>query len=118
MDGKAVKSCSVLAVQADGRNIVTVEGLADGEKLNPLQEAFHELHAVQCGYCTPGFLMCLTDLLQRKRTVEWTDEEIRLAISGNICRCTGYENIVKAAKRVLNGRSLSKPSQTNAAQLR
>ena len=96
MDGVCVKSCTVLALQAQGAEIVTVEGLsADGE-LHPLQRAFTDSHALQCGYCTPGFIMAAYDLLQHNPNP--TDEEIRLGISGNLCMCTGYQNIVKAVK--------------------
>jgi aerobic carbon-monoxide dehydrogenase small subunit len=93
MNGASVKSCSVLAVQADGAEITTIQGLANGT-LHPLQQAFHEEHALQCGYCTPGMIMAAADLL--KENPNPTEEEIRFGISGNLCRCTGYQNIVKA----------------------
>lgn len=96
MNGKTVKSCMVLAVQANGADIMTVEGLAQGDKLHPLQEAFWENHGLQCGYCTPGMLMSALYLLQRNP--DPTDEEIRRGIEGNLCRCTGYVNIVKSIK--------------------
>jgi len=96
MNGKTAKSCMVLAVQADGADITTVEGLAEGDKLHPLQEAFWENHGLQCGYCTPGMLMSSLFLLQRNP--DPTEEEIRRAIEGNLCRCTGYVNIVKSVK--------------------
>lgn len=96
MDGKTVKSCMVLAVQAEGASILTVEGLAKGENLHPIQEAFWENHGLQCGYCTPGMLMSALFLLQRNPNP--TDEEIRRGIDGNLCRCTGYVNIVKSVK--------------------
>jgi aerobic carbon-monoxide dehydrogenase small subunit len=96
MDGKTVKSCMVLAVQADGADITTVEGLADGDRLHPIQEAFWENHGLQCGYCTPGMLMSSLYLLQRNPNP--TEEEIRRGIEGNLCRCTGYVNIVKSVK--------------------
>jgi carbon-monoxide dehydrogenase small subunit len=96
LDGTLVKSCMVLAVQADGAKIETVEGLADDEQLNPLQQAFSDHHALQCGYCTPGMLMSATALLRDNPRP--SDEEISRAIQGNICRCTGYWNIVKAVK--------------------
>jgi aerobic carbon-monoxide dehydrogenase small subunit len=96
LDGTLVKSCMVLAVQADGTKIETVEGLADDEQLNPLQQAFSDHHALQCGYCTPGMLMSATALLRDNPRP--SDEEISRAIQGNICRCTGYWNIVKAVK--------------------
>ena len=96
LDGRAVKSCTVLAVQADGRSVTTVEGLAQGDKLHPLQEGFWEEHGLQCGFCTPGLLMCSHDLLANHPTP--TSVEIREAINGNVCRCTGYQNIVNAVK--------------------
>ncbi len=96
MDGKTVKSCMTLAVQAEGAEILTVEGLAEGDKLHPLQEAFWENHGLQCGYCTPGMLMSSLFLLQRNP--DPTEEEIRRSIEGNLCRCTGYVNIVKSVK--------------------
>lgn len=96
MNGRTVKSCMVLAVQAEGAEITTVEGLANGEKLHPLQEAFWENHGLQCGYCTPGMLMSSLFLLQRNPNP--SEEEIRRAIEGNLCRCTGYVNIVKSVK--------------------
>ena len=102
MNGVAVRSCLLYAVQADGSEIRTVEGLAEGQTLHPLQQAFHEAHALQCGFCTPGFLMSLTAFLQD--TPDPTDEQIREALSGNLCRCTGYVSIheaVKSAARVL-----------------
>jgi len=96
LDGRAVKSCTVLAVQADGHDVTTIEALAGDGQLHPLQEAFWEEHGLQCGYCTPGMIMCANDLLSR--TGSPTDAEIRDGISGNICRCTGYQNIVSAVK--------------------
>ncbi len=97
MDGTPVKSCSVFAVQADGRSIQTVEGLARGSELHPLQKAFWECHGLQCGYCTPGMLVTCAALLEQNP--DPSDAEIRRAISGNICRCTGYMNIVKAVQQ-------------------
>ena len=94
LDGVPVKSCTVLAVQADGREIITVEGLQQGAELHPIQVAFREEHGLQCGFCTPG--MMLTSVALLKENADPTDEEIRWALSGNICRCTGYQNIVKA----------------------
>ena len=96
LDGTLVKSCMVLAVQADGASIETVEGLAEEEQLSPLQQAFSDHHALQCGYCTPGMLMSATALLRMHPSP--TEEQIRKAIQGNICRCTGYVNIVEAVK--------------------
>jgi len=105
LEGKAVKSCTVLAVQADGRAVTTVEGLAQADKLDEVQEGFWEEHGLQCGFCTPGMLMCSHDLLANHPTP--SDTEIREAINGNICRCTGYQNIVAAvrtASRKMNKR--------------
>jgi carbon-monoxide dehydrogenase small subunit len=96
VDGKATKSCTMFAVQADGRQVMTVEGLEQNGKLHPLQEGFHEEHALQCGYCTPGMMMTSLALLQRNPNP--TEHEIRVGISGNLCRCTGYVNIVKAVQ--------------------
>jgi aerobic carbon-monoxide dehydrogenase small subunit len=96
MDGKAVKSCTVLAVQADGNQITTVEGLAQGDKLHPIQEGFWEEHGLQCGYCTPGMMMAAVDLLSRNTNP--SEPEIRHAIEGNLCRCTGYQHIIKAVQ--------------------
>src|SRR5206468_9898184 len=93
-DGTAIKSCMMLAVQADGAKITTVEGLAPDGELTALQRSFSERHALQCGYCTPGMLMSATALLSQ--TPHPTEEEVRLALQGNICRCTGYVNIVEA----------------------
>ena len=94
LDGEAVKSCMLLAVQADGAALTTVEGLAQNGELTTLQQKFNEHHALQCGYCTPGMLMSATALVERNPRP--TEEEVRLAIQGNICRCTGYVNIVEA----------------------
>jgi aerobic carbon-monoxide dehydrogenase small subunit len=95
MDGVSVKSCAVLAVQADGTEISTIEGMASGG-LHPLQEAFRAEHALQCGYCTPGMIMAASDLL--RENPHPSDEEIREGLEGNLCRCTGYENIVRAVR--------------------
>ncbi len=95
LDGAAVRSCLLFAAQVDGGRIDTVEGLADGETLNPLQQAFHEHHGLQCGFCTPGFLMTLTCFL--RECPNPSEAQVREAISGNLCRCTGYQNIVAAA---------------------
>ncbi len=94
LDGVPVKSCTLFAVQADGREVTTVEGLQKGAELHPIQEAFREEHGLQCGFCTPGMMLTATALL--KENPDPTDEEIRWALSGNICRCTGYQNIVNA----------------------
>ena len=96
VDGAAVRSCLLFAAQVNGREIQTVEGLADGDRLNPLQEAFREHHGLQCGFCTPGFLMTLTCFL--RECPDPSEAQIREAISGNLCRCTGYKNIVAAAR--------------------
>ncbi|HWA59315.1 MAG TPA: (2Fe-2S)-binding protein [Gemmatimonadales bacterium] len=97
VDGRATKSCTMLAVQAEGSEITTIEGLAKGDVLHPLQNAFWEKHGLQCGFCTPGMIMTAVDFLQH-HPGEPTDEEIRHAIEGNYCRCTGYQNIVAAIK--------------------
>jgi aerobic carbon-monoxide dehydrogenase small subunit len=96
LDGVPVKSCTVLAVQARGRSVETVEGLARGGELHPIQQAFHEQHGLQCGYCTPGMMITAAALLTENP--DPSEEEIRWALSGNICRCTGYQNIVKAVQ--------------------
>jgi aerobic carbon-monoxide dehydrogenase small subunit len=96
LDGQSVKSCSVLAVQTDGAEITTIQGLANGG-LHPLQRAFHEEHALQCGYCTPGMIIAASDLL--RENPDPSDAEIRDGLEGNLCRCTGYENIVRAVRR-------------------
>jgi aerobic carbon-monoxide dehydrogenase small subunit len=94
LDGKAVKSCTVLAVQADGGAVTTIEGLASNGALHAVQEAFREKHGLQCGFCTPGMIMAAVDLLNESPSP--SDDEIRHALEGNLCRCTGYENIVRA----------------------
>ena len=96
VDGESVKSCNVFAVQADGCEVTTVEGLATGDELHPVQQAFHEQHALQCGYCTPGFVMATISLL--KENPNPSEAEIREGLEGNLCRCTGYHNIVKAVQ--------------------
>ena len=93
-NGEAVKSCTLFAVQADGADLTTIEGLAEGERLHPIQEGFHAEHGMQCGYCTPGMVIAAYDLL--RHNPEPTEAEIRHALHGNICRCTGYQHIVKA----------------------
>ena len=94
LDGESVKSCTLLAAQADGREVTTIESIADGDQLSPLQEAFHRNHGLQCGYCTPGMVMAATSYL--KENPSPTEEEVREALEGNLCRCTGYQNIVKS----------------------
>jgi carbon-monoxide dehydrogenase small subunit len=106
LDGEPVKSCTVLAVQADGRSVSTVEGLEQGGKLHAVQEAFHQEHALQCGFCTPGMLMTTSALLERNKNP--SELEIRQAISGNLCRCTGYLNIVKAVQHAAE--KMARPS--------
>jgi carbon-monoxide dehydrogenase small subunit len=96
VDGASVKSCTLLAVQADGAQVTTIEGLAKGEELHPMQAAFKEHHGLQCGYCTPGMVMSAIDLVKNNPNI--TEAEIRDGLEGNICRCTGYHNIVKAVK--------------------
>jgi carbon-monoxide dehydrogenase small subunit len=105
VDGVPIKSCTMFAVQADGQQVTTVEALAAGGKLHPIQAAFKQEHGLQCGFCTPGMMLTSIALLEEKK--DPTDEEIRWALSGNICRCTGYMNIVKAVK--------SAAAQMNAA---
>jgi aerobic carbon-monoxide dehydrogenase small subunit len=92
VDGESVKSCTVLAVQADGRDVTTIEAMATDGQLHPLQEAFHRNHGLQCGYCTPGMIMAAASYLKENPTP--TEEQVRLALEGNLCRCTGYQNIV------------------------
>jgi carbon-monoxide dehydrogenase small subunit len=98
LNGEAVKSCTVLAAQADGAEVTTIEGLTPADGFHPLQEAFREKHGLQCGYCTPGMIMAAADLLQRNPNP--SDDEIRHGLEGNLCRCTGYHNIVEAVKAV------------------
>ena len=96
LDGKAVKSCSMLAVQAAGHEITTIEGLAKGDKLHPVQAAFKENHGLQCGFCTPGMIMSAIDMINRHGAANLDEEIIREELSGNLCRCTGYQNIVRS----------------------
>jgi aerobic carbon-monoxide dehydrogenase small subunit len=96
LDGESVKSCTVLAVQADGHEVTTIEELASNGDFHPVQQAFHEHHGLQCGYCTPGMVMATISLLEENPSP--SDDEIRHALEGNLCRCTGYQNIVKAVK--------------------
>jgi len=96
LNGESVKSCSLLAVQADGQELTTIEGLARNGELHPVQQAFHEQHGLQCGYCTPGMVMATVSLLAENPKP--SEDEIRLALEGNLCRCTGYHNIVKAVQ--------------------
>jgi carbon-monoxide dehydrogenase small subunit len=103
LDGKPVKSCTVLTVQADGAEITTIEGMGSEDNLHPLQEAFWNDHALQCGYCTPGMIMAAAGLLDENPNP--TEAEVRRALEGNLCRCTGYHNIVKAVLDAANGKS-------------
>ena len=96
LDGAAVKSCTVLALQCEGSQVLTTEGLAKGEELHPMQAAFREHHGLQCGYCTPGMIMAAADLIKRHGPGPISEEDVRHGIEGNLCRCTGYHNIVKA----------------------
>ena len=103
LNGSAVKSCTLFAVQADGGEVTTIEGLAKNGELHPLQEGFWEKHGLQCGFCTPGMILAASDLLNRNPNP--TEQEIRRGISGNLCRCTGYQNIVKAIQYAAGDRS-------------
>lgn len=94
LDGESVKSCTLLAAQVDGREVTTIEGMATGEQMHPLQEAFHRNHGLQCGYCTPGMIMAAASYLEENPAP--TEAEVREALQGNLCRCTGYQNIVKS----------------------
>lgn len=100
LNGRSVKSCTVFAVQANGKQVMTIEGVAKNGELHPLQEGFHEEHGLQCGYCTPGMIMRAHELLEKNPNP--TEEEIRWGISGNLCRCTGYVNIVKSIQYAAN----------------
>jgi carbon-monoxide dehydrogenase small subunit len=113
LDGEPVKSCTLLAVQVDGRDIKTVEGLIQGGALSPVQVGFHEEHGLQCGFCTPGMMLVGTALLEKNP--DPTEEQIRWAISGNICRCTGYMNIVKAIKHAAQLQQAAAKAGSHAA---
>ena len=105
LDGKAVKSCTILAIQVDGSELTTIEGISKGDKLHPMQEAFRNNHGLQCGYCTPGMIMSGIKLVENNPNI--SEEEIRKGLEGNICRCTGYNNIVKSiseASAVMGGK--------------
>jgi carbon-monoxide dehydrogenase small subunit len=97
LDGEAVKSCTVLAVQADGSEVTTIEGISDNGTLHPMQKAFHEMHGLQCGFCTPGMIMASIDLVNDNPNP--SEDEVREGIEGNLCRCTGYQNIVRAVQQ-------------------
>jgi carbon-monoxide dehydrogenase small subunit len=109
LDGKSVKSCTMLAAQADGATVTTIEGVASGTVMHPVQEAFHQEHGLQCGFCTPGMVMAAIDLL--RTTPHPTDEQIRIGLEGNMCRCTGYHNIVKAVKSAAEKMAPAVPEQ-------
>ena len=109
LDGQPVKSCTVLAVQADGREVTTVEGLMQGGKLHPIQDGFWQEHGLQCGYCTPGMMITGSALLARNP--DPSEAEIRQAISGNLCRCTGYVNIVKAVQHAAAAMKTAAPAE-------
>jgi carbon-monoxide dehydrogenase small subunit len=113
LDGKAVKSCTVLAVQADGASVTTIEGMAQDGELHPLQEAFWNDHALQCGYCTPGMIMAAAGLLAENPNP--SEEEVRHALEGNLCRCTGYQNIVKAVLDAARGKGATVSSSEVSA---
>lgn len=110
MDGESVKSCTVLAVQADGREVTTVQGIAQNGEWHPMQTAFHEQHGLQCGYCTPGMIMASISLL--KENPNPSEDEIREGLEGNVCRCTGYENIIKAVQQAA-GQMQGTPAATS-----
>ena len=112
VDGKSVKSCTMLAVEADGAEITTIEGLAEGGTLHPMQAAFQEHHGLQCGFCTPGMIMSATDLC--RRNPEPSEHDVRHWLEGNLCRCTGYHNIVKAVLACASG-ELAEPSEVVSA---
>ena len=100
LEGKAVNSCTMLAVQANGKNITTIEGIADGDNLHPVQEAFRDHHGLQCGFCTPGMIMAAIDIINRKPNLD--EKIVREELEGNLCRCTGYQNIVKSILAAAN----------------
>ncbi len=114
VDGESVKSCSVLAVQADGSEVTTIEGVGDNGSLHPVQKAFHEMHGLQCGFCTPGMIMASIDLL--KENPDPSEHEIREGIEGNLCRCTGYQNIVRAVQQAAGEMRGATTQETTGAQ--
>ena len=114
LDGRSVKSCNVLAVQAAGREVTTIEGLAEGGELHKVQAAFHECHALQCGFCTPGMIMQSVDLLNDNP--DPSEEEIRVGLEGNLCRCTGYHNIVRAVQMAAGIEVTDVPTFEGSAQ--
>ncbi|MBA2678405.1 MAG: (2Fe-2S)-binding protein [Ktedonobacteraceae bacterium] len=114
VDGKATKSCTMFAVQANGRTIETVEGLEQNDQLHPIQEGFHQMHALQCGYCTPGMMMASIALLAQNPHP--SEQEIRVGISGNLCRCTGYVNIIKAIEYAAEKMQAGEPVPVSAGE--
>jgi len=118
LDGKTVKACTMLALQADGGEVQTIEGLAQGDKLHPLQEGFWEEHGLQCGFCTPGMIMSAVELLESNPTPD--EHAIRLGLEGNLCRCTGYHNIVKAvqyaARKMAESRVQTGPAHASSSR--
>ncbi|HVE79346.1 MAG TPA: (2Fe-2S)-binding protein [Gemmatimonadaceae bacterium] len=112
LDGRSVKACTVLAVQASGSEVATVEGLAQGGTLHPIQQAFWQEHGLQCGFCTPGMMMSAVDLL--RRIPDPTDDDIRIGLEGNLCRCTGYHNIVKAVRAAAEMMAAAAPAAPTA----
>ncbi len=119
LDGTPVKSCTLFAVQADGRRVLTVESLAKDGQLHPIQEGFHEKHGLQCGFCTPGMMMTTLAFLEKHKDAHPSEEDIRWAISGNLCRCTGYVNIVEsvkyAAEKMYTPAAAEKPASERVA---
>jgi carbon-monoxide dehydrogenase small subunit len=113
LDGEAVKSCTVLAVQADGSEVTTIEGIASNGTLHPMQKAFHEMHGLQCGFCTPGMIMASIDLVNDNPNP--SDDEVREGIEGNLCRCTGYQNIVRAVQQAASEMSRAETSGGSTA---
>jgi carbon-monoxide dehydrogenase small subunit len=114
VDGKSVKSCAMLAMEAEGKAVTTIEGLATDGKLHPMQQAFHTCHGLQCGFCTPGMVMCATELVQRNP--DPTENEVRHWLEGNLCRCTGYHNIVKAVLTAAETMRAPQTTQAGGAQ--
>jgi carbon-monoxide dehydrogenase small subunit len=114
VDGRAVKSCSMLAVQADGADVVTIEGVAGPDGLHPVQDALHRHHGAQCGFCTPGMVMCAIDMLDNSPASGLDEKSIRHGLAGNICRCTGYQNIVEAISEIAEARVAASRSGAHA----
>ncbi len=114
VDGKAVKSCTILAVQADGSDVTTIEGLAPDGELHPIQQAFWDNHGLQCGFCTPGMIMTATEILAKNKRA--TEEDVRRGLEGNICRCTGYQNIVKSIVAAQSIKPQKKKKETGGAR--